>query len=86
MDSCCCSFTASELPAGRGYDRLVAITRSGTTTEVLSLLGLEYRERLALVDANHGEPISRTLELIGLSWAVGFEDGWSVIETSMVNG
>jgi fructoselysine-6-P-deglycase FrlB-like protein len=32
------AFTASELPRGRRYDRLVAITRSGTTTEVLTLL------------------------------------------------
>lgn len=32
------AFPASELPAGRRYDRLVALTRSGTTTEVLELL------------------------------------------------
>ncbi|MEE6262879.1 SIS domain-containing protein [Plantactinospora sonchi] len=29
------AFTASEFPAERGYDAVVAITRSGTTTEVL---------------------------------------------------
>ncbi|MFR9796752.1 SIS domain-containing protein [Streptomyces sp. MS06] len=33
------AFAASEFPAGRRYDRVVAITRSGTTTEVLDLLG-----------------------------------------------
>ena len=33
------AFQASEFPAGRRYDRVVAITRSGTTTEVLELLG-----------------------------------------------
>ena len=32
------AFAASEFPAGRDYDRVVAITRSGTTTEVLDLL------------------------------------------------
>ncbi len=33
------AFAASEMPAGRRYDRVVALTRSGTTTEVLELLG-----------------------------------------------
>lgn len=33
------AFVASEYPVGREYDRLVAISRSGTTTEVLELLG-----------------------------------------------
>jgi fructoselysine-6-P-deglycase FrlB-like protein len=32
------AFTASELPAARGYDRVLALSRSGTTTEVLDLL------------------------------------------------
>ena len=32
------AFQASEFPAGRRYDRIVAISRSGTTTEVLDLL------------------------------------------------
>jgi fructoselysine-6-P-deglycase FrlB-like protein len=33
------AFPASEFPYSRGYDRVVALTRSGTTTEVLELLG-----------------------------------------------
>lgn len=33
------AFAASEFPFGRRYDRVVALTRSGTTTEVLDLLG-----------------------------------------------
>jgi fructoselysine-6-P-deglycase FrlB-like protein len=33
------AFQASEFPRGRRYDRVVAITRSGTTTEVVELLG-----------------------------------------------
>ncbi|MFS0732271.1 SIS domain-containing protein [Microbacterium sp. 1P10UB] len=32
------AFAASEFPAGREYDRVVAISRSGTTTEVIELL------------------------------------------------
>jgi fructoselysine-6-P-deglycase FrlB-like protein len=32
------AFPASELPAGRRYDRVVAISRSGTTSEVVRLL------------------------------------------------
>jgi len=34
------AFPASELPAGRGYDAVLAISRSGTTTEVARALGL----------------------------------------------
>ncbi|NYH77073.1 fructoselysine-6-P-deglycase FrlB-like protein [Actinopolyspora biskrensis] len=33
------AFAASEFPRTRDYDRVVAITRSGTTTEVLRVLG-----------------------------------------------
>lgn len=33
------AFAASELPFGRGYDRYITITRSGTTTEVLQAIG-----------------------------------------------
>ena len=32
------AFAASEFPLGRGYDHVVAISRSGTTTEVIDLL------------------------------------------------
>ena len=32
------AFAASEFPAGRAYDQVVALTRSGTTTEVHTLL------------------------------------------------
>ncbi|MEU8247010.1 sugar isomerase [Nonomuraea sp. NPDC048916] len=33
------AFAASEAPVGRRYDRVLALSRSGTTTEVLKLLG-----------------------------------------------
>nr|WP_245542878.1 SIS domain-containing protein [Ruania albidiflava] len=32
------AFTASELPTGRRYDRIVTISRSGTTSEIVQLL------------------------------------------------
>ena len=32
------AFAASEMPVGRRYDRVIALTRSGTTTEILRLL------------------------------------------------
>ncbi|MDG4768298.1 sugar isomerase [Solwaraspora sp. WMMD406] len=43
------AFQASEFPVGRDYDRIVVISRSGTTTEVLALLGL-----LAAADDSQG--------------------------------
>lgn len=46
------AFAGSEYPTGRRYDRVVAITRSGTTTEILQLL-----------DALQGE--QRTLAIVG---------------------
>ena len=42
------AFQASEFPLGRRYDRVVAITRSGTTTEVVDLL-----EAIGGRDADH---------------------------------
>ena len=45
------AFAASEFPFDRRYDRIVAITRSGTTTEVLDLLD---RVRGATPAGHHG--------------------------------
>jgi glutamine---fructose-6-phosphate transaminase (isomerizing) len=49
----------SELPPGpRTYDRVVAITRSGTTTEVLEAMeGMRGRTRLVAVTAVEGMPV-----------------------------
>ena len=33
------AFAASEMPAGRRYDRVLVLSRSGTTTEIVQLLG-----------------------------------------------
>lgn len=51
------AFAASEFPLGRAYDRVVALTRSGTTTEVLELLGaLRSRTRTTAITADPGTP------------------------------
>lgn len=52
------AFAASEFPHGRPYDRVIALTRSGTTTEVLALLGeLKGRGRTVAVTADPDTPV-----------------------------
>lgn len=73
------AFAASEFPAGRGYDGLVAITRSGTTTEVVRLL--ERAGRLApsvVITADGGAP---AVALAGSSIVLDFADERSVVQT-----
>ncbi|MFF6783263.1 SIS domain-containing protein [Streptomyces sp. NPDC012510] len=53
------AFAASEFPRGRAYDRVVALTRSGTTTEVLELLGaLRGRTRTTAITADPDTPVT----------------------------
>jgi len=72
-------FAASEFPATRSYDRLVAISRSGTTTEILDLLQ-QYRQRFPIValTASTETPVAsvadHTIEL-------AFADERSVVQT-----
>jgi len=60
------AFAASETPADRGYARIVAITRSGTTTEVLGLLD-RVRGRVPTLaitaDDGHGGAVTKTVAL-----------------------
>jgi fructoselysine-6-P-deglycase FrlB-like protein len=72
------AFPASELPLGRGYDRHVAITRSGTTTEVLTAI-----ERLG-----DDAPVTAITAVPGAAFAEGtraivleFADERSVVQT-----
>jgi fructoselysine-6-P-deglycase FrlB-like protein len=65
------AFAASEFPRGRGYDRLVAITRSGTTTEVLDL----NPDTVILGDVT--SPAASAPHVIALPWA----DEQSVVQT-----
>ncbi|AIR96786.1 SIS domain-containing protein [Streptomyces glaucescens] len=73
------AFAASEFPHGRPYDRVVALTRSGTTTEVLELLGeLRGRLRTTAVTADPATPVAETADdLVVLDYA----DERSVVQT-----
>jgi fructoselysine-6-P-deglycase FrlB-like protein len=53
------AFPASETPAGRRYDHVVAITRSGTTSEVLSLVAaLAGRVPVTAITGADGSPVT----------------------------
>ncbi|SFJ80214.1 SIS domain-containing protein [Streptomyces pini] len=73
------AFAASEFPAGRAYDRVVAITRSGTTSEVLGLLAhLRGRVPTTALTADPATPVTETADHTAvLDWA----DEESVVQT-----
>ncbi|MFG2361732.1 SIS domain-containing protein [Streptomyces mirabilis] len=73
------AFAASEFPESRSYDRVVALTRSGTTTEVLELLGrLRGRTRTTAITADPATPVmERADDLVVLDFA----DERSVVQT-----
>jgi fructoselysine-6-P-deglycase FrlB-like protein len=73
------AFTASELPRGRAYDRLLAITRSGTTTEVLALLGQVRGGPPTL--AVTGDPGSAVVAAADQAIVLDFADERSVVQT-----
>ncbi len=51
------AFAASEMPAGRSYDAVLAISRSGTTTEVeRALCGLPPKSSSLAISAAPGTP------------------------------
>lgn len=72
------AFAASEMPTGRRYDRLVAISRSGTTTEVLRLLeSAGAAPSLALTGVSDSPVAAASTAMIGLDFA----DESSVVQT-----
>ncbi|WP_405115883.1 sugar isomerase [Micromonospora sp. NBC_01405] len=73
------AFQASEFPSGRRYDRLIAITRSGTTTEVLELLAA-LRGRLPTT-VIVGDPGSPAVEFASAAITMPFADERSVVQT-----
>ncbi|MEV5763188.1 SIS domain-containing protein [Micromonospora sp. NPDC052213] len=73
------AFQASEFPAGRRYDRLVAITRSGTTTEVTELLAA-LRGRVPTT-VLVGDPASPAASLADAAVPMPFADERSVVQT-----
>jgi fructoselysine-6-P-deglycase FrlB-like protein len=73
------AFAASEFPHGRSYDRVLALTRSGTTTEVLDLLGeLKGRTRTAAITADPGAPVTGAADDLVV---LDFADERSVVQT-----
>lgn len=73
------AFAASELPPGRGWDRLVAITRSGTTSEVLDLLAARRgQEPTVAVTADPAAPV-RGVADAGV--VLDFADERAVVQT-----
>ncbi|MGX5211121.1 SIS domain-containing protein [Streptomyces violaceus] len=73
------AFPASEMPAGRAYDRVVALTRSGTTTEVLELLRrLQGRTPTTAVTAVPESPVRGPADAVV---PLGFADETSVVQT-----
>ncbi|MER8223741.1 SIS domain-containing protein [Streptomyces sp. NPDC094143] len=73
------AFAASEFPHGRPYDRVVALTRSGTTTEVLDLLGrLKGRTRTTAITADPDTPVRTAADDLAV---LAYADERSVVQT-----
>jgi fructoselysine-6-P-deglycase FrlB-like protein len=73
------AFAASEFPHGRAYDHVLALTRSGTTTEVLDLLGeLKGRTRTTALTADPGTPVMTAADEVVV---LDFADERSVVQT-----
>ncbi|MFF3255880.1 SIS domain-containing protein [Actinacidiphila glaucinigra] len=73
------AFAASEMPAGRSYDRVLALTRSGTTTEVLEVLA-RLRGTTSTV-AVTADPATPVMELADAAVVLDFADETSVVQT-----
>ncbi|MGI5441562.1 SIS domain-containing protein [Streptomyces shenzhenensis] len=73
------AFAASEFPYGRSYDRVVALTRSGTTSEVLDLLGrLRGSTPTTAVTADPDTPVRTAADDVVV---LDFADERSVVQT-----
>ncbi|MEU1423489.1 SIS domain-containing protein [Kitasatospora sp. NPDC005751] len=73
------AFAASEFPTGRSYDRVIALTRSGTTTEVLELLdGLRGKVRTSAITADPNTPVMSAADDVVV---LDFADERSVVQT-----
>lgn len=73
------AFAASEFPHGRAYDRILALTRSGTTTEVLDLLErAEGRMRTTAITADPDTPVMTAADDVVV---LDYADERSVVQT-----
>jgi fructoselysine-6-P-deglycase FrlB-like protein len=77
------AFAASEAPLGRAYDRVVAISRSGTTSELLHALERvrSGTRTVALV----GNPDSPVAQACNEAVSLRFADDRSVVQTRFVS-
>jgi fructoselysine-6-P-deglycase FrlB-like protein len=71
------AFAASQWPTARSYDRVVAITRSGTTTEVLQAIG-RTSSPVTAITAVRDVPV---VEVAGSTIVLDFADERSVVQT-----
>jgi fructoselysine-6-P-deglycase FrlB-like protein len=73
------AFAASEMPAGRRYDRVVVLSRSGTTTEILQLLvQLGGTVPTLAITASEQTPVAAAADAV---IALDFADELSVVQT-----
>jgi fructoselysine-6-P-deglycase FrlB-like protein len=75
------AFPASEFPTRRLYDTVVALTRSGTTTEVLRLLARLRAETGPRTVAITADPDTPVVELADHQVVLDFADEKSVVQT-----
>lgn len=73
------AFAATEFPRGRRYDRVVALSRSGTTTEVLDQL-TSLRGRVPTV-ALTADPVAPMVDLADETVVLNFADERAVVQT-----
>ncbi|MFC8709450.1 SIS domain-containing protein [Streptomyces sp. NPDC057197] len=73
------AFAASEFPHGRSYDRVIALTRSGTTTEVLDLLARSKgTTRTTAITADPATPVMTAADDVVV---LDYADERSVVQT-----
>jgi CRISPR-associated protein Cas5a/b/c len=73
------AFAASEMPAGRRYDRVLVLSRSGTTTEIVQLLErLRGRVPTVAITAVAGTPVAQAADAV---IELAFADEESVVQT-----
>jgi fructoselysine-6-P-deglycase FrlB-like protein len=73
------AFAASEMPASRRYDRVLALSRSGTTTEILRLLArLNGTVPTVAITADPATPIASAADAVIV---LDFADEKSVVQT-----
>lgn len=72
------AFVGSEYPVTRDYDRVVVISRSGTTSEIIALLGGLAGKKTTVITATADSPVTRMATSVVL---IPFADERSVVQT-----